>query len=469
MRQLPPDLSSKINQSLQTIDNNAQPNMAISVSRAKNTVQDSSYWTVETIREISGLGDVSVAPRRFNVSGRPDRIYEIHVRNGEVFTSIREYPDKLREGFKTQFGLGPGKSVGIAFNGEWKRYRRFYRLITDEKPWIAWVDNNNILWVQKWDEINTKKQLSTDTGKVKMIRAWKNLVIRHQDQGIIVAYIKKDGKVYYRNYCIQEDGSEAWEYEKELTSFKGVAVNVNLFITNDYRMGFIIEDNTGKIHWLVTHRNWGGMASPAENINTGIKEIKMEVIPIKYYKAYSDHENLSTGINDIWLNVAEPIYPKPIYAENPDESPEKILLRFSHNIDVDMNIVKNAFTIRDSRGIIFPITMTLHGMNNSEIIFIMGRFDSAFGNMTISYNRNVYGIDSIHQGSRFGVDSFDFIFTPILTPPARYSTENLQVGIKDISVQSTQVYYKNFSGGEKVNTGISDISIVVTKVGSNPL
>lgn len=469
MRQLPSDLSTKINQSLQTIGNNANPNMGVIVTRAKDTVADSTYWSVETIRETSGLGDVSVAPRRLKTHGSPDRIYEIHVRDNQVYTSIREYPDSVREGFKTQFGLGPGVSVGVAFNGEWKRYRKFYRLVTEDKPWITWVDTNGVLWVQKWGDSSTKFQLSTNVLKVKMIRAWKNLVILHQDQGIVVSYIKTNGKVYYRNYCIQEDGSESWEYEKELIGFTGVAANVNLFITTDYRMGFIIEDNTGKIHWLVTHRNWGGMASPAENINTGIKEIKMEVIPIKYHKAYSDNENLSTGINDIWLNVAEPIYPKPIYAENPDESPEKILLRFSHNIDVDMNIVKNAFTIRDSRDLVFPITMTSYGVNNSEIIFNMGRFDSAFGNMTISYNRNVYGIDSIHQGSRFGVDSFDFIFTPILIPPARYSTENLQVGISDISIQSTQVYYKNFSSREKINTGISDISIVVTKVGSNPL
>lgn len=469
MRQLPPDLSSKISQSLQTIGNNANPKMEVAVSRAKNTVADSTYWIVETIREIEGLGDVSLAPQRLKAYGSPNRIYEVHVRDGQVYTSIREYPDKLKEGFKTQFNLGPGSSVGLAFNGNWERYRKFYRLVTEVKPWVSWVDNTGVLWVQRWDEIDTKFQLSTNVQKVKMVRAWKNLVILHQDHGIVAGYIKTDGKVYYRNYCIQEDGSEAWEYERELTGFTGVAVNVNLFITNDYRMGFIIEDNTGKIHWLVTNRNWGGMASPAENIVTGIRDIKVEVVPIKYHETYSV-ECIATGINDIWINMAEPIYPVPIFAENPDESPEKILLRFSHQIDIDPAIIKSAFKIKDSNNKEYTILSTEFGVDATEIIFNMTRFDSAKNDMTISYDRTKVELDCLNQGSRFAIESFNFIFTAILIPPTGYAVENLEVGITDISLAVKQVHYNNFyNGGENINTGISDISIVVTKVGNNPL
>lgn len=469
MRQLPSVISSKINQSLQTIGNNANPKMEITVARAKSSIADSTYWTVETIREISGLGDVSVAPQRLKVYGSPNRIYEIHVRDGQVYTSIREYPDKLKEGFKPQFSLGPGSSVGLAFNGEWKRYRKYYRLVTEEKPWVSWIDNTGILWVQRWDEVDTKFQLSTDVQKVKMIRGWKNLVILHQDHGIVVGYIKNDGKVYYRNYCIQEDGSEAWEPERELTSFTGVAANINLFITNDYRSGFMIEDNSGKVHWSITHRNWGGMASPAEYINTSIKDIKMEVIPIKYHEAYLD-EHINTDINDIWLNVAEPIYPVPIYAENPDESPERILLRFNYPIDMDPKIVKSAFKIKGSDNVEYTILSTEFGSDASEIIFNMSRFDSVKNDMTITYDRSILELDCLNQGSRFAIESFNFIFTAILIPPTGYVVENLEVGITDISVAVKQVYYNNFyNGGENINTGISDISIVVTKVGNNPL
>src|SRR5690606_252275 len=139
-------------------------------------------------------------------------------------------------------------------------------------------------------------QLSSGVTKVRMIRAWKSTTIHYLDQGIVVAYIKTDGKVYYRNYCIQEDHTEVWEYEKELTDFTGTAVDVNLFIANDYRMGFVIEDNLGQVHWLVTPRNWGGMASPAEYLAAGVSDVTFEVTPITYPDLYSDDEHIESSV-----------------------------------------------------------------------------------------------------------------------------------------------------------------------------
>ena len=117
MKPVSPSLLQKMNESLQTIGNNADPQMQVVVSRAKNTIQDADYWTVETIRETSGLGDISVAPRRFKSNGSPNRLYGIHVHNGEVKTLIREYPDKLKRGWVEQFILRLGSSVAVAFNG----------------------------------------------------------------------------------------------------------------------------------------------------------------------------------------------------------------------------------------------------------------------------------------------------------------------------------------------------------------
>ena len=158
MRKIDPYLNEKLNSSMQTPANNSDPKMNVRISRARTTVMDSDYWTVETIREGNNLSDVSVAPRRFKPYGTPNRIYEIHVNDGQVGTSVREYPDKLKDGFVYQFGLG-GSSVGIAFDGEWKKYRKLWRLVTEDKPWIFWVDDKNILWKQYWDEGDTKRQI----------------------------------------------------------------------------------------------------------------------------------------------------------------------------------------------------------------------------------------------------------------------------------------------------------------------
>ena len=270
MRSIDPVLLSKIKEQNQTIYNNANPKMSIQVSRAKDTVMDSTYWTVETIREKEGLGDLSLAARRQKAYGPPNRIYNIFVDNGVVKTAIREYPDYHQEKWKDQFNLGPGTAVAIAFDGEWEFYRKKWQLKTYENPWLFWVDGAGKLWSQLWDDVSTLFELASGVSKVKAIRGWKNVNFADRDHGVIAGYIKSDGKLYYRNYCTQLDGTTTWENERQVVEFTGMAVNLNMFITNDYRMGFVIEDSLGKIHWLITDRNWAGMAIAPEFIRANI-------------------------------------------------------------------------------------------------------------------------------------------------------------------------------------------------------
>ena len=190
MRSVNSLMEEKLKSDQQTPANKAAPQMSIQVSRARSTIMDSDYWTVETIRQKTGLGDISVVPRRYMPYGRPNRIYEIHVDNGVVGTSIREYPDTFKEGWKDQFILGSGSSVALAFDGNWQRYRGVWRLVTDEKPWIFWVDSSGILWRQLWDDASTLSQLDTGVSYVRAIRAWRNQYSAELDQGIVVGYIK---------------------------------------------------------------------------------------------------------------------------------------------------------------------------------------------------------------------------------------------------------------------------------------
>lgn len=302
MRNVDPVLSNKLNSQYQTKANNAQPKMSVAVARARNTVSDSSYWVVETIRTGANLGDVSLAPRRQKVTGSPDRIYEIHVYNGEVRTSIREYPDKFKDGFQHQFSLGAGSNVAIAFDGEWERYRNLWRLVTHEKPWIFWVDNTGVLWAQLWDDAGTKQQLATGVEYVRAIRAWKNLNMADKDQGIVVGYIKSDGKVYYRNYCQLLDLSYTWEPERQVAEFTGTALSLNLFITNDYRMGFVVEDSLNDVYWYITDRDWAGMAIAAESVTVAPAELKVELIPIDYIGAYTQ-ETISVAPAELGVTL----------------------------------------------------------------------------------------------------------------------------------------------------------------------
>ena len=295
MRNVDPVLLSKLNNQHQTKANDAQPKMSVAVARARNTVMDSSYWVAETIRSGANLGDVSLAPRRQKVTGPPNRIYEIHVIGGVVGTAIREYPDKFKDGWQNQFTLGTGSKVAIAFDGEWHRYRKLWRLVTHEVPWIFWVDGDSKLWAQLWDDDTTKQELATGVTYCRAIRAWKNLNLADKDQGIVVGYIKSDGKVYYRNYCQLLDLTYTWEIERELAEFTGTASSLNLFITNDYRMGFIVADSLDDIYWYITDRDWAGMAIAADTISVAPAELTVDLIPIEYITPHIEDEYLTVA------------------------------------------------------------------------------------------------------------------------------------------------------------------------------
>lgn len=288
MRYIDPVLLSKIKEQNQTLYNKSNPKMSIQVSRAKDTVMDSTYWTTEIIREKEGIGDLSVAARRLRPYGRPDRLYNIYVDNGLVRTATREYPDYQRLKWQNQFDIEAGTACAIAFDGYWDLYRNKWQMVTSENPWLFWVDNTSKLWTQFWDDMATKTELATSVSKVKAIRGWRNINMPLVDQGVVAGYIKTDGKVYYRNYSYQSTGEYAWENERQIVEFTETAVNLNLFITNDYRMGFVIEDSTGKIHLYVTERAWAGMAIAPEKIMANPYSIYLDLIELDYVNGYEE-------------------------------------------------------------------------------------------------------------------------------------------------------------------------------------
>lgn len=261
------------------------------VKDGKVPIVDKS-WYVETARSNLNLGDSSFAARRLLSIGAPDFVYNIYVEDGVIKTAIKDFSSLDLNTWQYQFDVGTGTSVAIAFNGFWEHSQNKWRMITEENPHLFWVDTSGNLNSQLWDNQSSKLQLATDVIKVKAIRAWRNVNISEVDQGLVVGYIKSDG-VYYRNYAYQEDGSVLWEPERQV--YAGTVNNLNLFLTNDYRMGFAIEDSSNKIRLYITDRVWTGMGTGREkfiiqpNVDIGFSGIsyrnrfvteRFNVIPI---------------------------------------------------------------------------------------------------------------------------------------------------------------------------------------------
>jgi len=421
MRNITSSLNEKLESSQQTPSNNSNPKMSIKVSRARTTVMDSDYWMVETIKEKPDLGDIALALKRVNSYSAPDRIYEIYVDEGTVKTALREYPDYLKDGWQAQFELGAGSSVSIAFDGHWQYNRGKWRIITDENPHIFWVDSSNILMTRLWDEQVTLQQLADSVVKVRSIRGWKNVNFADKDQGIIAAYIKTDGKVYYRNFCIQHDATKVWEFEKQLIEFTGVAININLFITNDYRVGFVVEDSDNKIYWYITKRNWAGMAIVPDKFYV---ESNINLSLIKTNRIYGSHDekfviNQSMGINLLYSSS----YNKFINTINIDDGDSNYGLIISANTSYELfDIQTNDFEVFDEFNTHFMIN-SITKIDAKNYSFLVDDFNSAFGSITLMCN----GATTKNEGG-YLFDTFNIAFVPNgLVPPIIPIPEVLEV------------------------------------------
>ena len=286
----------------------------------------------------------------------------------------------MKEKWKTQFELGNGSAVAIAFDGEWEFYRKKWQLKTYEEPWLFWVNSSGKLQAQLWDDAATKVELASSVVKVKAIRGWKNVNFLDRDQGIIAGYIKSDGKLYYRNYCTQLDGNTTWENERQVVEFTGTAVNLNMFITNDYRMGFVVEDNLGKIHWIITTRNWAGMAIAPERIVAYPYEVKLDLIPIEYPQGYHNETILAYPYSiDFDLRYAKTdnyfreIYNQPVVVDDIEDWGKVIIFTTQNKL---YNINHTDFEIVDSFNRLYSlIAITRNYKTNDYESLIVYRLD----------------------------------------------------------------------------------------------
>lgn len=475
MRAIPQSLLEKIKKQNQTIYEGAEPKMSVAVARARSSIMDATYFTVETIRQKEGLGDIALAIRRMKPYGYPDRIYEIHIDNGIAKTAYREYPDKLKQGWKTGFDLEAARSVAIAFDGRWElSNRKVWQPVTDEKPYIFWVTTAGDLYVQLWDKAETKIKLAEGTAKVSSIRGWKSTNGVLTDQGVVCAYIKTDGKVYYRNFCEQHNGSFMWEYEKEITQLMPAITNINLFRTNDYRIGIAVEKTNGSITWLITARSWSGMANTPESIAVGLKDFTINVIPIGYHQTHNN-EHITVGLTDFYIGCAKPIYPEIVSITNTKGDTTHLLVKFSHEITQDLEGHEDAFMLKDSLNKDYEVLGTAEGEDKTEMVLTVDNFASAKNDMYLTYDNGVKGDNLVprltcnNEGVEFAIESGIIQFTADIEPPEGYENEYITVGLTDFTISVKKINYKDAFGNENISVGLTDFAIVVTQVGDKPL
>jgi hypothetical protein len=228
--------------------------------------------------------DVTV--RKLATETQISYIYAICIDEGMCTVKRAEYTESPGAAWVTVANIGPAIDAAIEFGGDWAFNTNPYTFNTEEEPWIAWVSPEGALTAQRLYDANTAVTLATDVTHVSVVRGWNNTLTLGQDHGLLFVYIKS-ASVYYRARATQIDGNKVWEAERAFELFTGIAVEVNAFRTNDYRVGINVLDDAGVTHTFLTPRNWSGIGIEPHTITVTVKA-EVTFTEVTYHKAFEE-------------------------------------------------------------------------------------------------------------------------------------------------------------------------------------
>lgn len=172
--------------------------------------------------------------------------------------------DNMDGEWTLRYNFGSGIAAAIEFDGNWllRDKENTYTLETDETPFVFIIETDGTLVVYQNADINNRKVLDTNVTQLSTVRGYKSINIKEQDQGLVCAYVKNDGTLWYMQY-IYNTTTETyiWNTPLQLESYIDVT-NVNIYRLNDYRLCFCIATQNLK-YWLLTDRTYiGGSITP---------------------------------------------------------------------------------------------------------------------------------------------------------------------------------------------------------------
>lgn len=429
---------------------------------------DGGYLAGRLMDPDMDLTDISLKCPEGNTE--PTEIWGVGIDNNVITVKKRSYDIKqANEVWEAVYTLGEGSEAAIEFNGVWKEYEEVRSLITEETPWVFFVQSGT-LYAQRGAVLDTKISLATDVTKVNACRAWLyDTTTYDNDLGLIVAYVKSDGIAYYRQYRIPLGGSIIWTAEVALpftTSYDIQYISVSRL--NDFRVAFTARDSTGAVYCLISTR---------------------------YYQANSvPNTHISVANVALSFGWATNIEPEALEAWN--DSNFDTYIRFNYPI-VDMVNKQSYFTLHDSNSVYVTITDT-EKYDDYTIKLITERLSGKVTPLTVTFTYSdslIHGpLEVAHGTTTFAVQTFSLTFdfidfspkayghdhvtvaaasiTATLIPlqyKLGYELENVAVTTVVITPTVTLVTYKNGYEAENIAICAVSLSITLTHVGTSPL
>jgi hypothetical protein len=179
--------------------------------------------------------------------------------------------------------FGAASDVALEFNGTWKmNAAEEWYYLKPTSSHISSLSATGISMCSIGETILRGRFWQQGVSQISACKGWQSSVDIDLDQGLIIGYLK-DGAVFYRALCCQSDGSYIWEAEHEVTTLGIGNTTLSVIRTNDFRIGFLTQNN-GNMLLTLTHRNYAGMSVRPESmhINTANARMSLPDITRKY-------------------------------------------------------------------------------------------------------------------------------------------------------------------------------------------
>lgn len=274
---------------------------------------DAGYLASRTVDMAMDILDLTV--RQVNPQSGPDEIWVVGIDGDTTLVRKRRYNEEnVTVDWDPVADLGKSIAGAIEFNGKWILREGFaaYTIRTEEAPHVFIVDANNVLWDYATPHDTKPIQLDTGVTWVRACRGFSSTEFPDEDQGLVIAYLKKDG-VYYRQLLWREQ-AQVYSWENAIKLKDGFWTHCNVSRLNDYRLSFQLSSPYENL-WLYTDQTWVGQACPPEqwdadltfldkqfffNTAEASTEIVVTLIPgeIRYEVGEEDEEG--NPINYLW-------------------------------------------------------------------------------------------------------------------------------------------------------------------------
>ena len=217
---------------------------------------DGGYLATRTIDIALDVCDIAI--RQISAQNGPDTCWIVGLNAGECLVRYRNYTETdASVGWTAAGSLGKAISASIEFNGVWELPygKKYYTIVTEELPYVFVVTEANELYAYHGVEDDNPELLSSEAVYVKSCLGYSSQLYPEQDQGLICAYIKTDGTVWYRQRL--HTGVTAWQPEVQLSTEAWDHMNVSRL--NDYRISFQLSNADHNL-WMYTGRTYVGQA-----------------------------------------------------------------------------------------------------------------------------------------------------------------------------------------------------------------